>query len=103
MTLTDGNLKTYPFGNLEALQAVLADAQSHRARHYICLGDLVGYNASPRECVEIVRGLNCPVVKGNRDEYACYRQPLAVQSKSQKANSLELIPLLSLACCQRGA
>jgi predicted phosphodiesterase len=56
--------------NLEALQAVLADAEAHECTHYVCLGDVVGYNANPHECVEIVRQLDCPVVKGNHDEQA---------------------------------
>ena len=56
--------------NLEALNAVLADAKAHECTHYVCLGDVVGYNANPHECVEIVRGLECPVVKGNHDEQA---------------------------------
>ena len=33
--------------NLEALQAVLADAQAANCTHHICLGDIVGYNANP--------------------------------------------------------
>jgi predicted phosphodiesterase len=57
--------------NLEALQAVLQDAQSQGATHYVCLGDIVGYNASPRECLEMVQELDCPVIKGNHDELAC--------------------------------
>ena len=56
--------------NLEALEAVLADAEAHECTHYVCLGDVVGYNANPHECVEIVRRLDCPVVKGNHDEQA---------------------------------
>jgi predicted phosphodiesterase len=56
--------------NLEALQAVLADAEAHSATHYVCLGDVVGYNANPHECVEIIQKLECPVVKGNHDEQA---------------------------------
>src|SRR5438128_12330957 len=56
--------------NLEALEAVLADMRANECTNYICLGDVVGYNASPHECVEIVRGLECPVVKGNHDEQA---------------------------------
>ena len=56
--------------NLEALQAVLEDAKAHEATHYVCLGDVVGYNANPHECVELVRGLDCPVIKGNHDEQA---------------------------------
>ena len=57
--------------NLEALNAVLADAQTHGCTHYICLGDIVGYNADPKACLDIVRALDCPVVKGNHDELAC--------------------------------
>jgi predicted phosphodiesterase len=57
--------------NLEALQAVLADAQAHHCTHYVCLGDIVGYNANPKECLDIVRSMECPVVKGNHDELAC--------------------------------
>ena len=56
--------------NLEALVAVLADAEARGCTHYVCLGDIVGYNANPHECVEIVRKLECPVVKGNHDEQA---------------------------------
>jgi predicted phosphodiesterase len=61
-------------GNLEALEAVLADAQEHHCTHLVCLGDLVGYNANPRECLNIVRELDCPVVKGNHDEQASLPQ-----------------------------
>ncbi len=56
--------------NLEALEAVLSDARERHCTHFVCLGDVVGYNANPRECVEIVRDLDCPTVKGNHDEQA---------------------------------
>ena len=35
---------------------------------------MVGYNANPRECLEIIRELNCPVVKGNHDEQAHFTE-----------------------------
>lgn len=54
--------------NLEALEAVLADAAEQGCTDYVCLGDIVGYNANPAECLERVRELGCPVVKGNHDE-----------------------------------
>lgn len=57
--------------NLEATEAVMADARAKNCTHYVCLGDLVGYNANPHECVELVRQMECPVVKGNHDEQAC--------------------------------
>jgi predicted phosphodiesterase len=72
--------------NLEALEAVLEDAQNQGATHYVCLGDLVGYNADPSACLERVRALGCPIVKGNHDEQACetsglaYFNPLAAKA-----------------------
>jgi predicted phosphodiesterase len=56
-------------GNLEAFQVVLEDIKQQKCTHYACLGDIVGYNANPKECLEIVRQLNIPCVKGNHDEY----------------------------------
>jgi predicted phosphodiesterase len=55
--------------NLEALQVVLADARNEKVTHYACLGDVVGYNANPKECLDIVRDMGMPCVKGNHDEY----------------------------------
>ena len=63
--------------NLEALQAVLKDAEEHEVTHHVCLGDVVGYNANPHECVQIIRDLECPVVKGNHDEQASISEELA--------------------------
>lgn len=56
--------------NLEATEAVMHDARANNCTDFICLGDIVGYNANPHECVEIVRALACPTVKGNHDEQA---------------------------------
>jgi predicted phosphodiesterase len=56
--------------NLEALQAVIADSQEQGCASNVCLGDIVGYAANPSECLEIVRAMGCPVVRGNHDEGA---------------------------------
>ena len=56
-------------GNLDAFQVVLEDAKKQQVTHYACLGDVVGYNANPKECLDIVRAMNMPCVKGNHDEY----------------------------------
>ena len=56
-------------GNLEALQAVLKDAKEQAVTHYACLGDVVGYGANPKECLDIVREMKIPTIKGNHDEY----------------------------------
>lgn len=57
--------------NLEALEAVIGKCRELGVEQYLCLGDLVGYNANPKECLNIIRGLDktC-IVKGNHDEYA---------------------------------
>lgn len=57
--------------NLEALEAVLHDAEKQGATHYACTGDLVGYNADPRACLKLVRTLGCEAVQGNHDFHAC--------------------------------
>jgi predicted phosphodiesterase len=62
--------------NYEGLQAVLEDAREQGATHYACLGDVVGYNADPGECLEVIRQLRCPVVRGNHDHYCSHSDSL---------------------------
>jgi len=45
--------------NLEALEAVLTDAGAQSCDQYVCLGDVVGYNANPSECVKRIQDLGC--------------------------------------------
>ena len=44
-------------GNLEALEAVLNVLGKERTDAYLCIGDIVGYGADPKECIKIVRAL----------------------------------------------
>ncbi len=62
--------------NLEALNVVLADTKEQKCTHYACVGDVVGYGANPRECLEIVRNMGMPCVKGNHDEYCSSEEQL---------------------------
>src|SRR3954465_2035010 len=55
--------------NLEAFNVVLDDSRTQNCTHYCCIGDVVGYNANPKECLHIVRKMAMPCVKGNHDEY----------------------------------
>lgn len=55
--------------NLEALQAVLEDARSQAVTDFLCVGDVVGYNANPQECADLVRSVCSVVVRGNHDHY----------------------------------
>ena len=54
--------------NLHALYAVMADYQGQQCDAVVCLGDVVGYNAYPQQCLNEIRAMGCPVVKGNHDE-----------------------------------
>lgn len=56
--------------NIEAFQAVVRDLE-HRADRILNLGDLVGYNASPNECVELARDIEMHSIQGNHDQAAC--------------------------------
>jgi predicted phosphodiesterase len=54
-------------GNLEALRAVLADADGRYDR-ILCLGDLAGYGADPNEVAAWARRDAAVVVRGNHDK-----------------------------------
>jgi diadenosine tetraphosphatase ApaH/serine/threonine PP2A family protein phosphatase len=53
--------------NLEALQAVLAAVDARKPGRILCLGDVVGYGASPNECLDLVRSRCEVVLLGNHD------------------------------------
>ena len=54
-------------GNLHALEAMIEDCRDKRIDAYLCTGDLVGYGAFPKECIELARELSQEVVAGNHD------------------------------------
>lgn len=62
--------------NLQALDAVLEAYQKENVDAYLCVGDVVGYGASPRECIERVNSLTQTVVAGNHDFAAVDLFPL---------------------------
>jgi len=57
--------------NIEAYEASLEVMLKEKVDHYICLGDIVGYGANPKECISITQGLikekGCICVAGNHD------------------------------------
>jgi len=54
-------------GNREALAAAFAALESRAVERIVCLGDIVGYNADPDECVEMVRSRCALSIAGNHD------------------------------------
>lgn len=74
--------------NYHALEAVLADIARRGADRLICLGDITLKGPLPKECVDRVRDLGCPVTLGNTD--GCYHPDFhpdryPVQNQSQAA------------------
>jgi len=62
--------------NLEALNAVIEDARARAVTDFVCVGDVVGYNANPSECIRIVRDVCNVTVRGNHDHYCSYDENL---------------------------
>jgi hypothetical protein len=63
-------------GDLAALRAGISDAVAQKCEEFVCLGDIVGSRGSSAACVELVRELNMPTVKGDLDQYCATDGPL---------------------------
>lgn len=55
--------------NLPALEAVLEDARAQGVTDILCLGDVVGYNGQPEECVQLLKATGARNILGNHDQY----------------------------------
>ncbi|MBP7654682.1 metallophosphoesterase family protein [Candidatus Dependentiae bacterium] len=53
--------------NLPALESVIHHSKKYQIDKYICLGDIVGYNSNPGECIELIKTLTDEVCAGNHD------------------------------------
>ncbi len=53
--------------NLEALEAVLADARACGATRFAALGDIIGFGGAPVACAERVRDLGAIALRGNHE------------------------------------
>ena len=70
-------------GNLEALEAVLADIARESVDSIYCLGDIVGYGPNPRECIDRVLSFDQSIL-GNHDQGALY-DPEGFSSGAERA------------------
>lgn len=84
MAETTDQVVTYPFtiaivtdvhGNLDALEAVLADLQDQRLGGLVIGGDLALFGPEPAACIDRLRALDAVVIRGNTDQYiAAHRE-----------------------------
>lgn len=70
-------------GNLEALEAVLANIANESVDSIYCLGDIVGYGPNPRECIDRVISFDQSIL-GNHDQGALY-DPEGFSSGAERA------------------
>ena len=56
--------------NLEALEAVLIDAENQGADSYVCLGDTIGYGLDATACIQRLIEVDAVNVLGNHDRAA---------------------------------
>ncbi len=72
--------------NLEALDAVIEVYHKEDIDKYLCIGDVVGYAANPKECIAKVKMLAMITVAGNHDQASVglsstdYFNPLAKEA-----------------------
>jgi diadenosine tetraphosphatase ApaH/serine/threonine PP2A family protein phosphatase len=71
-------------GNLEALQAVLADIDGHPITDVYCLGDVIGYGANPLECLDLVARRCSMTLLGNHDQGAMF-DPVGFSGIAERA------------------
>ena len=89
--------------NREALAAVLDELCHRKVERIVCLGDIVGYNADPDECTEIVRRKCALSIMGNHELIAlglldfsrCTKQAEHALRRTRKTLSRETADWLS--------
>ncbi|NAS31858.1 hypothetical protein GTQ40_12800 [Flavobacteriaceae bacterium R38] len=55
-------------GNAIALKAVLNNIRTQNIDSVICLGDIATLGPSPKECLDLIKNLNCSCILGNHEE-----------------------------------
>jgi putative phosphoesterase len=72
--------------NLEAFDEVIKAYKKEKIDKYLCVGDIVGYAADPKECIAKLKQINAETIAGNHDWAAVgltdttYFRPVAKQA-----------------------
>lgn len=72
--------------NLEALTIALEVLESENVEQIICLGDVIGYNANPKECLRIIIDRKIPTIRGNHERYVVGEFPHSVKEETVKVS-----------------
>ena len=71
--------------NIEALTTVLADIENRGIKTIYCLGDVIGYAANPRQCLDLIIEKTELCVLGNHD-YATLYEPTNFNYGAEQAS-----------------
>ncbi|GAB4160306.1 MAG: metallophosphoesterase family protein [Planctomycetaceae bacterium] len=71
-------------GNLEALEATLADIKEQGIQEIYCLGDIIGYGPNPCECIDLIIKNCTACLMGNHDQGALF-DPEGFNSGAERA------------------
>lgn len=93
-------------GNCVALDAVLTEIRTSEVDRIVCLGDAIQGGPQPKETVERLRSIGCPIVMGNSDDWLIkeesdFREPTSQEVRDvrkwtiSKLNSTDLAHLRS--------
>ena len=74
-------------GNIEALNAVMAEFKRLAVDDILCAGDIVGYGASPGECIDFIQDNNIRSVCGNHDFFTLHND---LDRKGIREDALEV-------------
>ncbi len=71
--------------NIEALTVVLGDIEKRGIKKIYCLGDVVGYGANPKECLNLIMEKTEWCILGNHD-YAVFYEPTNFNYAAEQAS-----------------
>jgi putative phosphoesterase len=89
-------------GNLVALNAVLDALETEAIDQIVCLGDVAIFGPQPREALNTLRQLGCPMVMGNTDAWALRPKVHPVRNEnSVRFNDIEFWGAMQLTQADR--
>ena len=83
-------------GNTFALDHILADIKDQRVDQLVCLGDAIQGGPQPKETVECLRELDCPIVMGNADAWLVTGVETGQELPPERLKKLEAVRQWSL-------
>lgn len=75
--------------NIEALLTVMERMRREGVDKILCLGDIIGYNASPKECLEVLMAAGVECINGNHDRFMTGTTPIDPSVKKETVQVIE--------------